>query len=80
MAEHTITSIASVLLAILGLAVISTLISPQAKTGAVIKASGGATQQAICVALSPVAGQACGTQVSKSISYQLPGLGGGAPE
>jgi hypothetical protein len=81
MAEHTITGIASVLLAIVGLAVIATLLSPKAQTGAVITASGSATQQALCVALSPVTGQACGTltpSVSSTISF--PGLGTGAAQ
>ena len=82
MAEHTITGIASVLLAIVGLAVIATLISPRAKTSDVIVASGGATQQALCVALSPVTQQNCGVltpSVSSSVSFDIPGLIRGIP-
>jgi hypothetical protein len=79
MAEHTITGIASVLLALIGLAVISTLLSPRAQTGAVISASGSATQQALCVAMSPVTGAACGTLTpSVSSTINFPGLGTGA--
>ena len=81
MAEHTITGIASVLLAIVGLAVIATLISPQSKTASVIGAGGSATEQALCVAMSPVTGQgSCGvpsTNVFSTITY--PGLGLGIP-
>ena len=56
MNEHTITAIVSVLLAVTGLAIIAVLVSKQANTTGVFTSGGGAIQQMICTALSPVTG------------------------
>lgn len=62
-------SIVTVLLAIIGVAVVAVLVSKQAQTGSVLGAGGGAIAQALGCALSPVTGGICGTSVSSSISF-----------
>jgi hypothetical protein len=62
-------SIVTVLLAIVGVAVIAVLVSNKANTGSVLGAGGGALAQAIGCAASPVTGGSCGTSVSSSITF-----------
>lgn len=54
MNDHTITAIVSVLIAIVGLATISVLVSQSAQTSNVVNAGGNAFSRALCTALSPV--------------------------
>jgi hypothetical protein len=49
-------SIVSVLMAIIGVAVIAVLISPKAQTGPVLTAGAGAFSQILAAALTPVTG------------------------
>jgi hypothetical protein len=58
--DHAITAAVSVAIALLGLAVIAALVSSKSNTAGVFTAGGGALSQAICKALSPVTGSACG--------------------
>jgi hypothetical protein len=62
-------SVVTVLLAIIGVAVIAVLVSKQANTGSVLTSGGGAISQALGCALSPVTGGSCGTSVTSSISF-----------
>lgn len=68
-------SIVTVLLAIVGVAIVAVLVSRQAQSGSVIGAGGGAFSQALGCALSPVTGGSCGSgnslipDVSSSISF-----------
>jgi PRD1 phage membrane DNA delivery len=57
--NHAVTAVASIVLAIMGLAVIALLVATKAQTGSVIQAGGSAFDKIICVALSPVAGSGC---------------------
>lgn len=66
---HMITSIVSVLLAVIGVAVLAELLSTRANTTGVIKAGGGAISQALCTALSPIMGGGCGTSVTSTITF-----------
>jgi hypothetical protein len=63
-------SIVTVLLAIVGVAVIAVLVSKQAQTGSVLGAGGSAFAQSLGCALSPVTGGSCGTSITSSISFQ----------
>lgn len=54
------TAIATVLLAMIGVAALATLLSGQAKTPAVLGQLGQSLSYLICVATSPVTGQSCG--------------------
>jgi hypothetical protein len=62
-------SVVTVLLAIVGVAVIAVLVSKQAQTGSVLGAGGTALANAISCAESPVTGGSCGTSVTSSISF-----------
>lgn len=62
-------SIVTVLLAIIGVAIIAVLVSKQAQTGSVLGTGGSALAQAIGCAASPVTGGSCGTSVTSSISF-----------
>jgi len=62
-------SIVTVLLAIIGVAVIAVLVSKQAQTGSVLGAGGSALANAISCAESPVTGASCGTSVTSLISF-----------
>lgn len=68
----------SVLLAIIGVAVVAVLVSNHANTGNVLGAGGNALSNFLCVALSPVTGNSCGggsslpqltPNVTSTISY-----------
>lgn len=56
MNDNFATSIVTVLMAIIGVAIIALLISPKAQTGAVLTSGGKAFSQILGVALSPVTG------------------------
>jgi len=63
MSNHTVTAGVSVLLAIIGVAIIAVLVSGGSRTGPVLGAFGEAIKKMICVALSPVTGGNCGSDV-----------------
>lgn len=56
-----IASIASIVSAIIGLAILSVLVSPKAKTVGVINAAGKFLQGSIATAVSPVTGAGVGS-------------------
>ena len=56
MSEQLITSVVTVLTAIVGVAIIAVLVSKNANTSGVIQAGGSAFSQSLGVALSPVTG------------------------
>lgn len=56
MSDSLGTSIVTVLLALIGVAVIAILISPKAQTGKVLTAGGGAFSGILATALAPVTG------------------------
>lgn len=56
MSEQLFTSVASIALAIIGLALVAVILSKNANTSGVISASGGALAQDIGAAVAPVAG------------------------
>lgn len=67
--EHWITATVSILLAIVGLAVIVLLLSPAAKTANVVETGGQSFAGMIRCALSPLTGADCGTAVSSTITF-----------
>ena len=66
-----ITSIVSVLLAVIGLAIVAVLVSRNAQTGSVLGAGGGAFAQIICKALSPITGNSCGGSGIPSVNSTI---------
>jgi PRD1 phage membrane DNA delivery len=56
MSEHLVTSIVTVVMAIIGVAIIAILVSRNANTTSVLQSAGGAFQGALGTALSPVTG------------------------
>lgn len=56
MSEQLITSVVTVLTAIIGVAIIAVLVSRQANTSGVIQAGAGGVSQLISAAVSPVTG------------------------
>jgi uncharacterized membrane protein (Fun14 family) len=72
MSKDAVTGVVSVLLAIVGVAIVALLVSPRAKTAGVLGASGDALSQLVCKAVSPVTGSSCGGPgfgASSTISY-----------
>lgn len=67
-------SIITVLLAIIGVAIVAVLVSKQAQTGSVLGAGGSAFSQALGCALSPVTGGSCGAGSSGGTTFKLPSL------
>lgn len=65
--EQFTTSIVTVLMAIIGVAIVAVLVSPKANTGQVLTAGGSAFSGVLGTALSPVTGSSSG----------LSGLGSG---
>lgn len=61
MSEQLITSVVTVLTAIIGVAIIAVLVSKQANTAGVIQAGAGGVSQLLQTAVSPVAGAGFGT-------------------
>jgi len=74
MKNDVITSVITVLTAIVGVAIIATLVSKNANTAGVIQAGGSAFSSALGTALSPVTGQT-GFQGLGSFSGTGGGLG-----
>jgi hypothetical protein len=71
MEKETINSIMTVVLALIGVAIVAELVSNMAQTGKVLTAGGGAISQMLCTALSPL-GVQCGstlTDVKSTIRY-----------
>lgn len=60
MGDQLITSVVSVLTAIVGVAIIATLVSKNANTAGVLQAGGQAFSQSLSTALSPVTGGGSG--------------------
>jgi hypothetical protein len=74
MSNEIVTGGISVLLAIIGVAIIAVLVSRQAQTSAVVSAGGSGFANALKCALSPVTGASCPTSLpigtsSSTISY-----------
>jgi hypothetical protein len=67
MSDQLITSVVTVLTAIVGVAIIAVLVSNKAQTGQVIGAGGNAFSQALSVAVSPVTGG--GSFTSQGFGY-----------
>lgn len=71
MDKATITSVVSVLLAIIGVAILAELVSNKSQTGSVLTAGGGAFTQMLCTALKPL-GVSCGglsENVTSTVSF-----------
>lgn len=60
MSDHLITSVVSVAIAIVGLAILAVLVSQSAQTGNVISAAGSAFAQDLQAATSPFSGSSSG--------------------
>jgi len=60
MSEQLITSVTTVLVAIVGVAIIAVLVSKNAQTGQVLQAGGSSFSQMLGTALSPVTGSSGG--------------------
>jgi predicted cation transporter len=71
MSDHLITSVVTVLTAIIGVALIAVLVSSNSRTANVLSASSGAFSTSLGAALSPVTGSGLGLGV-------FPFSGGGA--
>jgi|HubBroStandDraft_5_1064220.scaffolds.fasta_scaffold10230_4 hypothetical protein len=71
MSDQLITSVVTVLTAIIGVAIIATLVSKNANTSQVIQAGGSAFSSALGTALSPVTGSSF---TGGGASLSLPGL------
>jgi len=56
MSDHLVTSVVSVLMAIIGVALIAVLVSRNAQTGSVLSAGGSAFSRSLGTALTPVVG------------------------
>jgi hypothetical protein len=74
MSNELITGGVSVLLAVVGVAIIALLVSNQAQTSSVINAGGSGFASALSCALSPVTGSACASSLpigtsSSTISF-----------
>ena len=61
MSDHTITAIVSIITAMIGVAIISVLVSNQAQTGSVITAGGNALGTVLKAATAPVSGGGLGS-------------------
>jgi PRD1 phage membrane DNA delivery len=82
MSKQFIEASVTILLGIIGVAVIAVLVSSQAKTSAVIGAASGGFASDLLCALSPVIGGSCGggrsliPQVDSSVTFPTLGRGG----
>lgn len=59
MDDKTIHAGVSILLALIGVAVLAVLVSKSSNTSGVTSATGSAFDQILCVALSPITGKTC---------------------
>ena len=67
-----VTTTVTVILAIVGVAVVALLVSNRANTAGVFGSLGSAFQRMLCVATSPLTGKSCGgntPSVSSTISF-----------
>lgn len=72
MDDKATTAIVSVLIAIIGVAVIATLVSQGSNTANVLTTGGSAFSQVLCKALSPVTGNSCGgTSLTPSVNSTI---------
>lgn len=71
MSEHAITTTVSIALALMGLAIVAVLVSTSSNTTGVLTSGGGAIQQALCVALSPVTGGTCGRSLIPNVTSSV---------
>ena len=62
--QALVTGLLAIVGGVLGLAIISVLVSPKAQTSSVLTASGGALSTVIGAAVSPVTGQSTGASAS----------------
>lgn len=69
MSQHTITAAVSVMLALIGLAIVAVLVSNKAQTGAVLGAGGSTLGNLIRCAVSPLTGDKCGELVTSTITF-----------
>jgi PRD1 phage membrane DNA delivery len=69
--DSSITAAVSIVLGLVGLAIVAVLVSAKSNTTGVFSAGGGALSQALCKALSPVTGSGCGggTSVSSGVNF-----------
>lgn len=70
--DHEAGTVAGVLIAVAGLAVIAVLVSSGSNTGGVLGSLGSSISQLICVATSPITGTSCGSltaNVSHTITF-----------
>jgi hypothetical protein len=72
MSEQLVTSVVTVLTAIIGVAIIAVLVSKNANTTGVISSAGSAFQGALGTALSPVTGTSSFGGFSGNSSLNLP--------
>lgn len=70
MSDQLITSVVTVLTAIVGVAIIAVLVSKNANTSGVISAGGSAFSQALGTAISPVTGGGLGSFSSLGAGLQ----------
>jgi hypothetical protein len=75
MGNELVTSVVTVLTAIIGVAIIAVLVSKQANTSGVIAAGGQAFNTALGTALSPVAGTGGGMGIGNSFNMSNMGSG-----
>jgi hypothetical protein len=61
MSERFITAAITILVAIIGVAILAVLVSKQSNTSGVITSGSGGIARALCVALSPITGGSCGS-------------------
>ncbi len=64
MTDSLVTSIVTVLTAIIGVAILAVLVSKNSQTGTVIKAAAGGFSQDLATALSPISGSGFGGGIS----------------
>lgn len=82
MSDRLISGIVSVVLAIIGVAIIAAIVSPSAQTGNVITSAANAIGRMICTAVSPITGGGCGNltpSVTSTINFGLGQIPGNQP-
>lgn len=62
-------SVVTIVLALIGVAIIAVLVSNNANTGSVLGSAGKSFGGALGCALSPITGGSCGTSVTSTISF-----------
>jgi hypothetical protein len=72
MGDSLVTAMVTVLMAIVGVAIIAVLVSKNANTTGVISAGAGGFSQALSTALSPVTGSGFGSFTGGGAGYSTP--------